>query len=58
MMTVKRLYEELKELMKEGLGECQLYGVRSPLTEREYGSLMEDPESKVKWMDISDDENW
>lgn len=58
MMSVKRLYEELKELMEEGLEDCQLYGVRSPLIERKYGKLMVDPQSKTKWMDVSDDENW
>ena len=58
MMSVKRLYEELKELMEEGLEDCQLYGVRSPLLARKYGKLMVDPQSKIKWMDVSDDENW
>ena len=56
MMTVERLYEDLKKLMDEGLGKCQLYGVRSPYLLKEYGKMRED--ARTKYIDVSDDENW
>ena len=56
MMTVERLYEDLRKLMDEGLGKCQLYGVRSPHSLKENGEMRDD--GRVKWIDVSDDENW
>lgn len=58
MMTVKKLYEELQQLMDEGLEDCQLYGVRSPLMLKKYGKMCEDHRTETKYIDVSDKENW
>jgi hypothetical protein len=56
MMTVEQLYEDLKKLMDEGLGKCQLYGVASPYRLKEYGEMRDD--GRTKYIVVSDDENW
>ena len=58
MITVKKLYEELQQLMDDGLEECQLYGVKSPLMLKKYGKMREDHLTKTKYIDVSDEENW
>jgi hypothetical protein len=56
MLTVKQLYDDLKKMMEEGLGQCQLYGVASPYKLKEIGKMHDD--GKAKWINVTDDENW